>query len=99
MQAMPSTPTAPLLSTLLSTLFFASNALLFAPSAHAYPGGGGAFNGKGFDTCAAPSSSQMQAWWTNTPWSWVGVYVGGASRGCSQPNLTAAAPELRRRGR
>jgi len=32
----------------------------------------------------------MQAWWTNTPWSWVGVYIGGAVRGCSQPNLTAS---------
>jgi len=61
-----------------------------AQSAYAYPGGGGAFNGKGFDTCAAPSTSQMQAWWTNTPWSWIGVYIGGSVRGCSQPNLTAS---------
>ena len=77
-------------ASLLSSLVLASTASLVTVPAHAYPGGGGAFNGKGFDTCAAPSSSQMQAWWTNTPWSWVGVYIGGAVRGCSQPNLTAS---------
>ena len=72
---------------LLPVLFAA--ALFATPSAQAYPGGGAAFNGRGFDTCAAPSTSQMQAWWTNTPWSFVGVYIGGAVRACSQPNLTA----------
>jgi hypothetical protein len=75
---------------LLSSLFASCSVLLGAQPAHAYPGGGAAFNGKGFDTCAAPSTSQMQAWWTNTPWSWVGVYIGGAVRGCSQPNLTSS---------
>jgi hypothetical protein len=77
-------------ASLLSSLFAATSALLATQPAHAYPGGGAAFNGKGFDTCAAPSTSQMQAWWTNTPWSWVGVYIGGAVRGCSQPNLTSS---------
>lgn len=78
------------IATLLSSLVLASSTMLAAQSAYAYPGGGGAFNGKGFDTCAAPSASQMQAWWTNTPWSWIGIYIGGAVRGCSQPNLTAS---------
>lgn len=75
---------------LLSTFVLASSAFMLAQPAYAYPGGGGAFNGKGFDTCAAPSSSQMQAWWSNTPWSFAGVYIGGSVRACSQPNLTAA---------
>jgi hypothetical protein len=75
---------------LLPPLFLAASACLSSQSAYAYPGGGGAFNGKGFDTCAAPSTSQMQAWWTNTPWNFIGVYIGGAVRGCSQPNLTAS---------
>jgi hypothetical protein len=64
--------------------------MLAAQPASAYPGGGGAFNGKGFDTCAAPSTSQMQSWYTSTPWSWVGVYIGGSVRACSQPNLTSS---------
>jgi hypothetical protein len=86
MQAMPSLSAA----ALLSAAVLASATLFATPSAYAYPGGGGAFNGKGFDTCAAPSTSQMQAWWTNTPWSFIGVYVGGAVRACSQPNLTSS---------
>jgi len=86
MQALSTKVTAKL----LPPLFLAASALLSSQPAYAYPGGGGAFNGKGFDTCAAPSTSQMQAWWTNTPWSFIGVYIGGAVRGCSQPNLTAS---------
>jgi hypothetical protein len=42
----------------------------------------------GADTCTAPSEAQMQAFWTNTPYSYWGVYIGGADRGCAQPNLT-----------
>ena len=85
MQAFRST----LIARLLSALILSPTVLLLAQPAYAYPGGGGAFDGKGFDTCGAPSSSQMQAWWSNTPWSFIGVYIGGSSRGCSQPNLTA----------
>ncbi len=43
--------------------------------------------GKGFDKCAIGSVSQMQAWWTNTPWSWANVYIGGTNRGCGQSGL------------
>src|SRR3569833_296380 len=42
---------------------------------------------KGFDQCAAGTVSQMQAWWTNTPWSFANIYLGGSNRGCSQPHL------------
>jgi hypothetical protein len=44
--------------------------------------------GQGLDSCAAPSLSQMSAFWNNTPYSAWGVYIGGIDRGCSQPNLT-----------
>jgi photosystem II stability/assembly factor-like uncharacterized protein len=46
--------------------------------------------GKGFDKCSIGSVSQMQAWWTNTPWIDVNVYIGGVNRGCSQPGLTSS---------
>ena len=46
--------------------------------------------GLGFDTCTAPSSGVMQAWLANSPYRAVGIYIGGADRACSQPNLTAA---------
>ncbi|MEK8033524.1 DUF1906 domain-containing protein [Ideonella sp. DXS29W] len=60
------------------------------PFAQAVPAGNGVMQGQGFDACTAPSTSTMQKWWTDTPWSWIGVYIGGNSRACSQPNLTAA---------
>ncbi|HEX3735456.1 MAG TPA: glycoside hydrolase domain-containing protein [Solirubrobacterales bacterium] len=51
--------------------------------------GGGVFTGLGFDACAAPSSKTMAAW-AASPYRAIGVYIGGANRGCSQPNLTAS---------
>jgi hypothetical protein len=51
--------------------------------------GGSVFTGLGFDACAAPSSSTMAAWGAS-PYRAIGVYIGGANRGCSQPNLTAS---------
>ncbi len=50
----------------------------------------GTFNGRGFDACTAPSSTDMQAWLTGSPYRAVGVYIGGVNRGCAQPNLTAS---------
>lgn len=46
------------------------------------------FTGLGFDACSAPSSKAMAAW-KSSPYRAVGVYIGGANRACSQPNLTA----------
>jgi photosystem II stability/assembly factor-like uncharacterized protein len=46
--------------------------------------------GKGFDKCAIGTVSQMQSWWTNTPWSWANVYIGGANRGCAQAGLSSS---------
>ncbi|MFF7632722.1 glycoside hydrolase domain-containing protein [Kitasatospora sp. NPDC008050] len=44
--------------------------------------------GAGFDACTAPSAAQMTNWKSNSPFSSVGIYIGGR-RGCAQPNLTA----------
>ncbi|MEW2352808.1 DUF1906 domain-containing protein [Spirillospora sp. NPDC029432] len=41
--------------------------------------------GKGFDACTAPSISAMRAW--RRAFSVSNMYIGGASRGCAQPNL------------
>jgi len=47
------------------------------------------YTGLGFDACTAPSRRAMSAWSTS-PYRAIGVYIGGANRGCSQPNLTAS---------
>lgn len=47
------------------------------------------FTGLGFDACTAPSTTDMAAW-TGSPFGAVGVYIGGAQRACTQPNLTAS---------
>src|SRR5262249_37857327 len=45
---------------------------------------------QGFDTCAAPSLTTMQTWWDNSPFTSAGIFIGGANRGCAQPNLTSS---------
>src|SRR5207302_622444 len=45
------------------------------------------FIGPGFDTCAAPSAGDMQAW-LSSPYRAVGVYIGGANRACADGNLS-----------
>jgi hypothetical protein len=60
-----------------------------AAAAAALPASATEYTGKGFDACAAPSSAVMSAW-KASPYRAVGVYIGGADRACSQPNLTAA---------
>ncbi len=45
--------------------------------------------GEGFDACTAPSSANMSAWKSDSPYSAVGIYIGGPEIACSQPNLTA----------
>ncbi len=46
------------------------------------------FTGLGFDACSAPPQTTMTAW-LSSPYRAVGVYIGGANRGCGQPNLTS----------
>ncbi|MFD4527784.1 glycoside hydrolase domain-containing protein [Streptomyces sp. NPDC058470] len=48
------------------------------------------FRGEGFDACAAPSQSAMNAWRDASEYGAVGIYIGGLNRACAQPNLTAA---------
>ena len=43
--------------------------------------------GLGFDTCAAPSATQMAAW-AASPFTTVGIYIGGSERACAQQSLT-----------
>ncbi|MGO9956987.1 MAG: DUF1906 domain-containing protein [Solirubrobacteraceae bacterium] len=45
--------------------------------------------GLGFDVCSTPSIAQMAAW-SASPYSAIGVYIGGADMACSQFNLTSA---------
>ncbi|MFG1602461.1 glycoside hydrolase domain-containing protein [Actinoplanes sp. NPDC049265] len=47
------------------------------------------YEGKGFDPCTAPSAATMDKWKADSPYSAIGVYIGGVNRGCAQPNLTA----------
>ncbi|MFE0592477.1 glycoside hydrolase domain-containing protein [Micromonospora echinospora] len=49
----------------------------------------GTYTGKGFDTCTAPSQSTMDAWRASSPYRAVGIYISGASRSCTQANLTS----------
>lgn len=46
------------------------------------------YRGRGFDTCTAPSPSQMSAW-SSSPYHALGIYIGGVNSSCAQPNLTA----------
>ncbi|WP_162260821.1 glycoside hydrolase domain-containing protein [Nocardioides sp. Soil805] len=55
-------------------------------------GGGaapGSLTGYAFDTCAAPAQEVMDAWRLTSPYSGIGVYVGGSNRLCEQPELDA----------
>jgi hypothetical protein len=45
---------------------------------------------KGFDACAAPSSGTMSTWKSSSPYTTIGIYIGGANRGCAQPNLSSS---------
>jgi hypothetical protein len=46
----------------------------------------GNYAGYGFDSCAAPAQSSMDAW--RTKYQGVGIYISGGLRACDQPNLT-----------
>ena len=61
----------------------------------------GSLEGLGFDTCTAPTRRTMDVLRTRSPYWGVGVYIGGESRGCSQPELTRSwvAEQHRKRWR
>ncbi|HEX7186712.1 MAG TPA: DUF1906 domain-containing protein [Actinomycetes bacterium] len=48
------------------------------------------FTGQGFDACTARSLTELATWFQTSPYKAVNMYIGGASRGCSQPNLNAS---------
>jgi peptidoglycan hydrolase-like protein with peptidoglycan-binding domain len=48
----------------------------------------GSLTGYAFDACSAPSQAAMDAWWEQSPYSGVGIYIGGSNRRCEQPELT-----------
>ena len=48
------------------------------------------FTGQGFDACTARSLTELATWFTYSPYKAVNMYIGGISRGCSQPNLSAS---------
>ena len=60
-------------------------------AAKAKAGAPGSVTGYGFDACVAPAQAVMDAWWEQSPYSAVGIYIGGSNRLCKdQPELTAA---------
>jgi hypothetical protein len=45
---------------------------------------------RGFDRACAPSEGTMLNWWSNSPYYYVGIYIGGVNRSCrDNTNLTA----------
>lgn len=48
------------------------------------------FTGQGFDACTARSLPELATWYSASPYKAVNMYIGGASRGCAQPNLSAS---------
>ena len=81
----------------LSALTFGLGLVIAAPAAAepattvSYPAGATTmrYSGLAFDTCTAPSLTQMQAW-LDSPYRAVGIYIGGPNRSCGQPQLTAS---------
>jgi peptidoglycan hydrolase-like protein with peptidoglycan-binding domain len=47
-----------------------------------------AWSGYAFDACRAPSQRVMDRWRTTSPFTGVGIYLGGVHRACKQRHLT-----------
>jgi TRAP-type uncharacterized transport system substrate-binding protein len=60
-----------------------------APAAVTATSGSTTFTGMGFDTCAAPSVSTMQSWFSSSPYRAAGIYIGGSMRACPDGNLSS----------
>jgi photosystem II stability/assembly factor-like uncharacterized protein len=41
------------------------------------PPNAGVIHAQGFDACIVPTISQMQTWWSHSPYSFYGLYIGG----------------------
>ena len=46
--------------------------------------------GQGVDICDIPTTSQLYAWWANSPYGAVNLYIGGALRGCRNSLLNSS---------
>jgi photosystem II stability/assembly factor-like uncharacterized protein len=44
--------------------------------------------GQGVDICEIPKAAKMQAWWNDSPYGAVNLYIGGSMRGCPNSLLT-----------
>jgi hypothetical protein len=51
---------------------------------------GSSWSGFAFDACRAPSQQVMDRWLTSSPFTGVGIYLGGIHRACPQRHLTPA---------
>ena len=82
---------AVLLSTLGLTVLAASPSSADPATTVAYPRGAAAtrYTGYAFDTCTAPAASTIRAW-RASPYRALGIYIGGVTRSCAQPELTPA---------
>lgn len=49
------------------------------------------FVGQGFDSCTPPTLSEMQDWWSNSPYGVWNLYIGGSNRGCKIANQAITA--------
>lgn len=49
---------------------------------------GAAWSGFAFDACRAPSQRVMDRWRTSSPFTGIGIYLGGIHRACEQRHLT-----------
>lgn len=47
-----------------------------------------AWSGFAFDACRAPEQATMDRWRTTSPFTGVGIYLGGSHRACAQKHLT-----------
>ncbi|KRC50172.1 MULTISPECIES: glycoside hydrolase domain-containing protein [unclassified Nocardioides] len=59
-----------------------------APAAHAVAAHG--WSGYAFDACRAPSQRAMDRWRRSSPFTGVGIYLGGVHRACPQRHLSRA---------
>jgi len=45
--------------------------------------------GQGFDQCAVGTTSAMATWYSDSPYRFSNMYIGGVNRACSQANLNS----------
>jgi len=76
-------------SLVLAALVAALLAFTAAGGAANERAGAQVYTGYGFDACTAPPTNALQAW-AASPYRALGIYIGGANRGCTQKNLTPA---------